>query len=112
MPKQPNKDYSTIDQSKLIKAIDAMQPITKPLKVLVDEMSESIKRAVDRGVTWEALASMLKEKGVDISPLTLKKYTQGGGGHGRRHSRAGLEAIATTAAVAGTVEGNGVDAEK
>ena len=104
MAKKPIQDLSGVDTKAIIRSIDALQPPAKTLRDLVDEVRDSLTRAIARGVTWETIAETMRARGVDVSAATLKKYVAGPAGPGRRApSRATLESVA--AAVEGDLGG-------
>ncbi|HEX7630946.1 MAG TPA: hypothetical protein VF388_02335 [Lacunisphaera sp.] len=48
-------------------------------RTIVDEMSDEIAAAVDRGYTYAQIADMLRTKGVKIAAGTLQRYMRQAG---------------------------------
>lgn len=48
------------------------------LREAVNQLQDEIRAALAKGYSYEDLASMFSEKGIDISALTLKRYVSSG----------------------------------
>lgn len=48
------------------------------LREAVNQLQEEIRAALAKGYSYEDLAAMFSEKGIDISALTLKRYVSSG----------------------------------
>ena len=71
-----------------------MQPPSKPLRTIIEQLAESLNRAKSRGVSYDEITTLLKSRGVDITVETLKKYLQGANAGARPPARATVEAAA------------------
>jgi len=76
--KKSSPALSKIDTSKLSNEINELQPPARSLRDVIADLSEAVRRAIQRGVTLEEICTHLKKRGVEIKPDTLKRYLRDG----------------------------------